>query len=358
MTERDLKLVLARVSRARLADLPTPLHDCPRLSAALAGPRILIKRDDLTGLALGGNKTRALEFVLGDAVGKGADTVITSAAVQSNQCRQAAAAGARLGLDVHLVLKASVHNDVQGNLLLDHLLGARVRLIHDGSKLGTYDMSAIHAEADRLADELRAQGRNPYIISMQTHSQPLAGAGYLNAMLEMEEQFAAMGVRPSHLVTTSGSGGTHSSLALAVKTLGLPYQVIGISIRKTRQEALLGVSSYANRTAELFGLPVRLTPDEVVVYDDYYGEGYALPTEAGLAAMKLVARTEGILLDPVYTGKAMSGIVGLIRRGILRPEHTVIFVHTGGIPALFAYNQELMAESTGAGSAGTGGVAP
>jgi D-cysteine desulfhydrase family pyridoxal phosphate-dependent enzyme len=343
-----LRAALDARPRARLGDLPTPLHECPRLSSALGGPRILVKRDDLTGLALGGNKTRPLEFVLGDAVAQGAECLIASASAQSNNCRQIAAAGAKLGLPVHLVLKAGVHNDAQGNLLLDFLLGARVRLVEDDTPPGSYDMAAVNREVDRLADELRAAGHRPYVIAMQTHSQALAGCGYLNATLELEAQYAAAGVRPTHLVVTSGSGGTHAALALGVKTLGLPYQVIGISIRKSRAEVLQGVPAYANNTAAFLGLDTRLAAGDVQVYDEYFGGGYALPTPAGIDAIKLVARTEGILLDPVYTGKTMSGLVGLVKRGILTSDHTVVFVHTGGIPALFAYHQELMAGEPGA----------
>jgi D-cysteine desulfhydrase family pyridoxal phosphate-dependent enzyme len=337
----DLAGAIARRPRVNLGNLPTPLDDCLRLSAALDGPRILIKRDDLTGLALGGNKTRGLEFTLGEALHLGADTIVTSASAQSNKCRQAAAAGAKLGLDVHLVLKAGLHNEVQGNLLLDYVFGAHVRLVEDGDQLGSYDMSYVDAEVERLESSLRQQGRRPYVIAMHTRTHPLAGGGYLNAVLEMEEQFAAAGIRPTHLVVTSGSGSTHSALALAVKALGLPYRVIGISIRKSRQEAMAGVSDLANQTAEMYGLPVRLAPAEVIVHDEYFGDGYGLPTAAGLDAIRLVARTEGILLDPVYTGKTMSGLIDLVRQGLIGKGDTAVFVHTGGIPALFAYHGEL-----------------
>jgi D-cysteine desulfhydrase family pyridoxal phosphate-dependent enzyme len=342
LTIAALAALLEQHPRVQLADLPTPLQECPRLSAAVGGPRILIKRDDMTGLALGGNKTRALEFVLGGALAQGADTLITSASTQSNHCRQTAAAGARMGLPVHLVLKKGLHNEPQGNLLLDELFGADVRIVDDGAPLGTYDMTAIYAEVDRLAESLRRAGRRPYVITMQGHSQPLAGGGYLAATVELEAQLAAAGARPTHLVVTSGSGGTHSSLALAVKALGLPYTVLGISIRKSRAEAIDGVVAAANRTAAHYGLETRLEPNDVAVYDEFFGRGYGLPTPEGFAAMKLVARTEGVLLDPVYTSKTMSGLVALTQRGALNKDDTVVFVHTGGIPALFAYHQEVL----------------
>jgi len=343
LTPEALASILSGLPRVTLADLPTPLHDCPRLSAAVGGPRLLIKRDDMTGLALGGNKTRKLEYLLAEALNEGADTVVTSAAMQSNMCRQTAAACAKLGLDVHLVLQSSVHDEVQGNLLLDHLLGAKITTVREGAAVGAYDMSAVHAEVDRLVERLRREGRRPYVVSMQNHSLDLAGVGYVTAMLELETQFAAQNVRPTHLLLTSGSGGTHASLALAVKALGLPYRVVGISIRKTREEAAPGVAAAANRVAARLGLSVRLVADEVEVYDEFFGGGYGLPTAAGLDAIRLVARTEGILLDPVYTGKAMSGLIGLTQRGVFSKADTVVFVHTGGIPALFAYHQELAA---------------
>lgn len=339
---KELAERLSRKPRVSLADLPTPLLDCPRLTAAVGGPRILIKRDDLTGLAFGGNKSRGLEFILGQAQAEGADTLITSASSQSNLCRQTAAAGARLGFEVHVVLAPGLHNEVQGNLLLDHVLGANVHLVDAPSIPGVFDMTQTDVEVERLTRELAARGRKPYVIRMRGHSQPLSGGGYLNALLEMEGQFEAAGIRPTHIVTTSGSGGTHAALALGVKALGLPYEVVGISIRKPRDEAVAGVAERAGNTASVYDVPARLDPEDVVLYADYRGDGYGLPTDAGLEAIRLVARTTAVLLDPVYTGKAMSGLIDLARRGVLRPEHTAVFVHTGGTPGIFAYHRELM----------------
>ena len=339
----QIEEALARFPRVTLTDLPTPLHECKRLSEALGGPRIFIKRDDLTGLALGGNKSRKLEYVFGDALAQGADTVIAYASAQSNLCRQVAAAGARIGIEVHLLLQAAFHNEVQGNLLLDHLLGANVQLVDDGARHGVFDMTNVRDVVAERAAELRAQGRTVYVINMHGPMQPLATVAYVNAALELQDQFAQAGIQPTHLITTSGSGGTHAGLGFTAAALGLPHEVVGISIRKSRAEVLEGVSSLMNKVGELLELPTRLQDSDVNIYDEYYGEGYAVPTQAGLDAIRLLASTEGILLDPVYTGKTMSGLIDLTRRGILGPDHTVVMIHTGGIPALFAYTDELMA---------------
>lgn len=327
---------LAGLPRAMLANLPTPLEHCPRLSAAIGGPDIYMKRDDLTGLALGGNKTRKLEFLLGDAVASGADCVVTGAAAQSNHCRQTAAGCAKLGLECYLVLASSVHNELQGNLLLDHLLGAHVQLVEGVDQVG------VQAVGDEVEAALRREGRKPYRINLHYgDAAVLAGAGYLNGVLELEQQVQSLPRRPGTIVTTSGSGGTHAAIALAIKALGLPYRLIGISIRKPADQARLEVAALATRIAERFGIPTSMSPGEVIVLDRYVGEGYGRPTPATVEAIKLVARTEGILLDPVYTGKAMSGLIDLAKKGELEAGEPVVFLHSGGVPAIFAYHQEL-----------------
>ncbi len=342
MDMNALRERLAQLPRVALANLPTPLEPCPRLSKELGGVQVYIKRDDLTGLATGGNKSRKLEFLLGDALSRGADCVITGAAIQSNHCRQTAAACAKLGLECYAVLAPSVHNEMQGNLLLDHLLGAHVRLTPG------MDRGGIQVVADKLEIDLRREGRKPYRIDLQHgEARILAGAGYLNGMMELEDQIAALPNRPGAIVTTSGTGGTQAAIALAVKALGLPYRVVGISNRKPAEQAKIDVASAANGMANRFGIPTSMSLEEVVVLDDYVGEGYALPTQAALDAIALVARTEGILLDPVYTGKAMAGLIDLARKRELDPDEPVVFLHTGGIPALFAYHEEIASFTAG-----------
>jgi 1-aminocyclopropane-1-carboxylate deaminase/D-cysteine desulfhydrase-like pyridoxal-dependent ACC family enzyme len=285
---------------------------------------------------LGGNKARNLEFILGEALDQGVNSYIATGSVQSNACRQVAAAGAQLGLPVYLLLKKGVHNELQGNRLLDDMFGATVRVIEDDDRPGGYDMSVVSREVDRLVQALRAQGLTPGVYPAACSSE-IPAAGYLNALLEMERQFATMKIQPTHLVVVSGSGSTHAALTLGVKVLNLPYKVVGISIRKARTEVVQDVSDFGTRVA----FPVTVEPDDVLIYDAYRGPGYAIPTDECLSAIDLVARCEGILLDPVYTGKAMAGVVDLVARRVLTNEHTVVFVHTGGVPAIFAYSDEI-----------------
>lgn len=329
---------LALLPRVELAHLPTPLEHCPRLTKAIGGPEIYIKRDDLVGLALGGNKTRKMEYLLGDALARGADCVVTGGVTQHNHASQAAAACAKLGLDCYLVLAPSVHNEIQGNLLLDHLLGAHVRLVD------APDQVAVQPLTDEVEAFLLAEGRKPYRINSHSGETPIiAAAGYLNAVVEMERQVSTLPSRPGTIVVTSGTGGTHAPIALAVKALGLPYRVIGISSRKPEGLARRHVAALSNQIAMMYGIPTALSPEEIVVLDSYTGEGYGRPTPTTIDAIRLLARSEGILLDPVYTGKAMSGMIDLVRNGQISAEEPVVFVHTGGVPALFAYHRELLA---------------
>ena len=330
-----LRKALADLPRVELSELPTPLHDCPRFSEALGGSvRVLIKRDDLTGLALGGNKTRKFDFVMADAKAAGATAVITGAASQSNHARQAAAAAARLGMKCVLVNRHDHRSQagIQGNLLLDYLLGADVRLVDGG------DPSAVK---EQVAEELRGQGEVPYIIGSRAVS--LGTAAYVGCVLEIVDQLEAMGAQTDFLCTASGHG-THAGLALGTKALDLAATVHGYT--PSRGDAVRrreGISTVANGAAELLGLSVRLAPDEILNTDAYVGENYGIVTEAGLDAVQLLARTEGILLDPVYTGKAVSGVIDRIRTGGIPAGSTVVYVHTGGTPALFAYASELAA---------------
>jgi 1-aminocyclopropane-1-carboxylate deaminase/D-cysteine desulfhydrase-like pyridoxal-dependent ACC family enzyme len=325
---------VAQVPRVSLAKLPTPLEELPRFSAALGGPRIFIKREDLTGLAFGGNKTRMLEFRMANALKEGADCIINGAAVQSNDCRQTAAAGAKLGLKVYLVLKERRSQPdayPQGNFLLDHLLGAEVITIGADEA-----MDQRQAMLD-LAERLRGEGHHPYLSLQDLH---LWAVGYVDCFLEMHDQWSTLGVQPSHIYLTSGLM-SQTGLMLAVRATGAPIQVVGICPSHHQLDSLERFAALASQTAHFLGLDASFEAEDVNNTDAFVGEGYGKPTPACIEAIKLLARTEGILLDPVYSAKGMSGLIQHIREGKLGKSDTVIFVHTGGNPALFAYNQEL-----------------
>ena len=333
------RATLDALPRANLAHLPTPLDFCPRLTEQLGGPDIFIKRDDLTGLALSGNKTRNLEFLFGEAIAQGADCIITGAYPQSNQCRQTAAAAAKLGLDCYLVLGALRHRAVmQGNLLLDHLFGAHVEVAPEADDVG------VQSIIDERVAELQAAGRRPYRFTNKYPKLAVKSvAGYLSGMLELHEQLDRLPEQQTTIVVTSGSGSTHTGIAATVKALGLPYHVTGISIRPQNPPQRERIAALAQNAAQHYGIPCALTPDEVDVREEYYGEGHGVTTAAGRDAVHTLARTEGILLDLTYTGKAMSGLIDLARKGTFGQDERVVFVHTGGIPSLFAHADEVLA---------------
>lgn len=321
---------LDSLPRVRLAHLPTPLDEAPRLSEYLRGPRIWIKRDDLTGLALGGSKARKLEFLLGQARQQGCDVVITVGAVQSNHARMTAAAARRLGFEPIVVLNGDPPDLAQGNLLLDRIFGAEVRVIQ------TDDDYVLMGVVDDLARQLRRQGRTPYVIP-RGGSNAYGAAGYLQAWLELQAQITAMGIRVDAIVHASTSGGTQSGLYTGTKVTDSGVQVIGISAGPRREVVTTRVLGIVADVVEVLGLPWRPHPDDLIVYDDYVGERYGVPTPECLEAIRVVARTEGILLDPVYTGKGMAGLMGLIAQKRLTSGQNIVFWHTGGQPALFAH---------------------
>jgi D-cysteine desulfhydrase family pyridoxal phosphate-dependent enzyme len=322
--------------RFPLAHLPTPLEAAPRLSAALGGPRVLIKRDDLTGLALGGNKTRKLEYLIADALGQRATVVITAGGTVSNHCRQTAAAARIAGL--RCVLVHNCHEadpEIQGNFLLSHLFGAEFRFVREESERP--------AMMEAVAAELRAAGERPYIIP-GGGSNPLGATAYVQAMFELVEQLQAMGEAATHLyVTASTSGGTFAGLALGAKLARASFELVGIVIEDDAAATAAVVAPLANATAEFLGVAERVTAADLNLDDRFVGPGYATPTEGCLEAITLAARTEGLLLEPVYTGKTLAGLIAHARSGRLGKQDTVVFLHTGGAPALFSYAEVLAA---------------
>lgn len=326
--------------RFRLATLPTPLLDAPRLRAALGGPercpRILIKRDDLTGLAFGGNKARKLEFLVADAINQGSTVLITTGAVQSNHARMTAAAARLAGMRSALVLTSSTEQpEVQGNLLLDRLLDAEVHLLLPES--GQTNDEAMEA----VAEQLEGEGERPYIIP-GGGSNAIGAFGYVAASLELAAQLFEMGVSPRRLYYASGSRGTQAGLVLGAKLYGAPYEVYGVAVSPGVGDRSARAAAITEQAADKLGSSVTLGSNDLIHDEGYVGEGYGIPTAACLEAIRLLAQTEAIFLDPVYSGKAMSALIDHVRRGRLDPHDTVVFLHTGGNPALFAHGEHLL----------------
>ncbi len=314
--------LLHTLPRLQFAHLPTAVEPMPRLSAALGGPTLWVKRDDQTGLALGGNKTRKLEFLLAEAQAHGAKTLITAGAVQSNHCRQTAAAAASAGMSCILVLAGEPAGSASGNILLDQLLGAEIVWA------GNRGRDEVLQETFRSAQDA---GREPYLIPYGG-SSPTGAAAYVYAIQELLEQ----GQQPDWIIFASSSGGTQAGMALGARLFGYQGRVLGISVDEQAAVLQARVAALATATAEHLGVDERFTPEQILVNADYLGQGYGWMGEAEQEAIRLFARTEGLLLDPVYTGRAGAGLIDLIRRGELRRGENVLFWHTGGTPALFA----------------------
>ena len=321
----------AHLPRYPLTFLPTPVHPLQRLSRQLSGPRIWIKRDDQTGLAGGGNKTRKLEFLIADALAQGADTVLTTGAVQSNHCRQTAAAAAQAGLACHLVLSGERPARITGNLLLDQLLGAVLHWTTLDNRLPRLAM---------LTDELRAAGAHPYPITYGG-SDPVGATGYALAVEELRAQVQAMGVKLDAIVFASSSSGTQAGLVAGAWALGWDVPILGISVDAPAADLQARVAALATATATRLQRPHSFAAAEIQVNADYLGGGYGVMSDLEREAISLAARTEALLLDPVYTGRAFGGLLDLIRHGTFGPGQNVLFWHTGGTPALFAYADEL-----------------
>jgi L-cysteate sulfo-lyase len=320
-----------QLARSSLGFFPTPTVRLNRLTEAVGGAEIYIKRDDLTGLALGGNKTRKLEYILADALAQGCDTIITAGAAQSNHCRQTAAAAAYLGLACHLVLGGEAPTQATGNLLLDQLFGSQIHWAGEHRK--GEDIPALQAE-------LAAAGHKPYVV-------PYGGSNELGAVafLQATRELLAQTAEPfTHIVFASSSGGTQAGLMLGKVACDQHYQVTGINIDKGEsgdQPFATHVLELANRTALMLGMAHQFAPADVVLNDDYLGDGYAVVGAREREAILLTARTEGILLDPVYTGRAMGGLLAMLRSEEIAKDARVLFWHTGGAPALFAYADSL-----------------
>lgn len=325
---------LKNMPKAALGYFPTPLIELKRLSEKLGGPRIFMKRDDNTGLALGGNKTRKLEYIMGDALAKGADTVITAGAIQSNHCRQTAGAAASLGLECHLVLGGAEPEQPQGNLLLDKVFGCHIHWAGDNRK---------GEDIPALVEQLTAEGKKSYVIPYGG-SNEIGAVAFVEAFQELETQRQALGVDFTHIIFASSSGATHAGLMIGNKLLNSSAQIVGINIDKGEMDKVpfdQHIIELANNTAQLIGADFSFSEKDLILNSDYVGEGYGIIGDAENEAIALTARLEGILLDPVYTGRAMAGLIGMIRKGQIKAADNVLFWHTGGAPALFAYADDL-----------------
>lgn len=335
LSTQQLRDAAGKLPRVSLAHLPTPLEETERFAAKLGGPRVFVKRDDCTGLCMGGNKTRHNEFLFGEALKQKADCLVWGAGVQSNNCRQTAAACNKFGLECFLFLSRAMHNDdVQGNLLLDHLMGAKVTIID----------APMGPELDDLllakAKDLRAAGRKPFVWDRVT-GRPIAAVSYALCLAEILDQARSRGVEPTH-VYAAAAGATGAGLAIGKAILGWAGQVRLLCPIKWPWDTPADIANVANQTATLLDLPHRVAATDIDVRTDYLGPKYGAVTPGGREAMDLLARTEGLLLDPVYTAKAMAGLIDDARQKRLKSSDIAVFIHTGGTPAIFAYRDELL----------------
>ena len=324
---------LTNFPRIHITHSPTPLEFMPRLTEALGGPNIYIKRDDCTGLGSGGNKTRRLEFLMADAERLGADTIITQGATQSNHARQTVAIAVKMGMKCEILLEDRTGSKVEnykksGNVFLDHLYGARVQEVPGGT-----DMNAAMSS---LADELRSKGQKPYVIP-GGGSNPIGAVGYVTCAMELINQFNTRDLRVDWVVHATGSAGTQAGLVVGLEGARSQIPVLGIGVRAAKEVQETNVYNLAVKTAELLGIPGSIKRESVMANCDYVGGGYGVPTPGMVEAVTLVARLEGILLDPVYSGKGMAGLIDLCRKGHFKKGENIVFLHTGGAVALYGY---------------------
>jgi L-cysteate sulfo-lyase len=348
-TVQEFKATMAHFPRRKLIHLPTPFRKLDRLSAELAGPEVYIKRDDLTGLAFGGNKSRKLEFIIADVLSKGADVIITWASLQSNWCLQTAAAAGRFGLRPILVLFKTydLTPEYDGNLLLDYIVGADIK-IREAEKGKVVSEEQAAGIIDEISNEVRESGHKPYIVSVGgsmpgfSMDLPLGAISYAAAFAELLEQAEAENVSPTHIIFATGSGGTQAGLTVAARALKDEVKIIGISVSDEKEAFARKVLKISAATEKALGLDSGIKREHIIVLDDYLKEGYGVVNREVAEAIRLVFTLEGIVLDPVYTGKAMAALIDLVKKGHFSEKDKVVFFHTGGTPALFPYRKKLV----------------
>ena len=344
-----LRQKISAFPRKALIHRPTPLRRLDRLSRELGGPDVWVKRDDLTGLAFGGNKSRKLEFIIADALEKKADVIITWASVQSNWCLQTAAAARRYGLQPILLLfnTSDLAPEIDGNLLLDRILKADVR-IREAEKGKIVSLEDVTEVLEDVAKEVEESGHTPYVVSVGgsmtgwSMTSPLGAIAYLDAFFETLEQARQQGFRPTHFVHATGSGSTQAGLALGTKSSGESVRIVGISVSETREALGPTIINIAQETAKSMELEIHLADTDVTIIDEYAKSGYGTLEKATAEAIRRLFMTEGLILDPVYTGKAMTALLDLARNGYFQKGDRIIFFHTGGTPALFPYRKPLL----------------
>ena len=322
--------------RVRLANLPTPLQELPNLSKILKGPRIFVKRDDMTGLAFGGNKTRKLEYLMADALRHEADYIVTGAGFQSNWCSQAAAAACRLGMKIALIKSGPKDGydskDYDANHLLHYLPGADIQVARPEN---------LQKVTEAKMEELKAKGHKPYLMTL-AGSTPRGVAGYINAVLELLQQSAEQDIHIDYLITTSGSGGTQAGLVVGAKAFSPGMKIIASTNGSySKKEQIDTVSQRIDDALEFLELDVKIAPEDIVVYDQYAGDGYGFIDEVKAEAIKIAAQTEGLFIDPVYSCASMACLIDLCRQGFFKPDDVAVFLHTGGQAELFAYKTPL-----------------
>lgn len=325
MKEMEVRTNIEKLSRVKLANLPTPLEEMTHLSKALGGPKLWIKRDDLTGLIFGGNKVRKLEFEMADTIKKGTDIIVTDGIVQSNHACATVAAARKLGMKTVLLLRGEKPEKYTGNLLVDHILGADIRFVRA-------EWREIGEITRKVADQLKAKGHNPYVMPF---SSALGSVGYVNAFLELLSQAKTMNLKIDYIVHAVGSGGTQAGIIVGNRALETEINVIGIATEPNGGWLLKTTMEIADECAKLLELEMSVTQRDVTILHDYVGEGYGVVTQEVKDIIKKVAEIEGILLDPVYTCKAMRGLINLIEQGRFEKQEKVVFLHTGGIPTIF-----------------------
>jgi len=336
----DIRVSFDKSEKVPLAFLPTPLEYAKNLTKMLKGPKIFFKRDDCTGLAFGGNKARKLEYIMADVLEKHADTIITIGGLQSNWARQTAAAARKLGLKIILVLNAKEPEEYQGNLLLDSILGCDIRFKpytdEDEQREEAGEETSITRD---IVEEVKKNGGIPYEIPLGGGT-PLGNLGYINAIKELKKQSEEKNINIDYIVSAVGTGGTQAGIELGLKLYKMNTKCYGISISQHVKPKSQEIADLCNQTIKYFKLECnQFSPDKIVINYDYIGKGYAIPTNECVVAIHTVAQTEGIILDPVYTGKAMAGLIDLIKKGKFKKDENIVFLHTGGTTANFAYNK-------------------